>query len=579
MKGFFNRLLRINLDDKSFTYEEIPDTVLVKTLGGKGLGAHFLMEENPKGVDPLSDENIFVIAVGPVTGTKMWSQSRFGVYSKSPATGGYGESYCGGSLAPKIKGCGIDAIVIKGKADSLLFLVIDENGVSFKDAGIIKGKDTVISEEFILKNSAPGAGVMVIGPAGENKVRFACIKSDRWRSLGRGGMGAVLGSKNLKGISFSGSKKAEFANEEFLKKVIKDIADKCKASPATRIYQKLGTPMQVAVTNSHNCFPTRYWQSGHFEKWENLSADYMRENFDVKPHPCPNCFLMCTKKSIIKHGRHKGLELEGPEYETIYAIGGLNEIDSLEEVAFLNDLCDRLGLDTMSAGNISAFAVEAFKKGRIDFAIDYNQPDRIAELYNLIAENEGVGAIFARGIKDAAAELGLEDIAIHVKGLEPAGFDPRVLKGMGLSYATSARGACHLRGTFYKAELSGEMSKEQITGKAELMIDYEDRSALFDCLILCRFFRDFILWDELSLLIEAVTGMVLSKKELGIRANTITQKTRQYNTREGLDSSTDTLPRRFLREATQEGASLSGQELKIMIEEYNKIREDRYNKN
>ncbi|MCK4422864.1 MAG: aldehyde:ferredoxin oxidoreductase, partial [Candidatus Omnitrophica bacterium] len=381
MKGFFNRLLRINLDDKSFTYEEIPDTVLVKTLGGKGLGAHFLMEENPKGVDPLSDENIFVIAVGPVTGTKMWSQSRFGVYSKSPATGGYGESYCGGSLAPKIKGCGLDAVVIKGKADSLLFLVIDENGVSFKDAGIIKGKDTVISEEFILKNSAPGAGVMVIGPAGENKVRFACIKSDRWRSLGRGGSRAVLGSKNLKGISFSGSKKAEIANEKSWICMLPDIADKGKASPATRIYQKLGTPMQVAVTNSHNCFPTRYWQSGHFEKWENLSADYMRENFDVKPHPCPNCFLMCTKKSIIKHGRHKGLELEGPEYETIYAIGGLNEIDSLEEVAFLNDLCDRLGLDTMSAGNISAFAVEAFKKGRIDFAIDYNQPDRIAELY------------------------------------------------------------------------------------------------------------------------------------------------------------------------------------------------------
>ena len=275
---------------------------------------------------------------------------------------------------------------------------------------------------------------------------------------------------------------------------------------------------------------------------------------------------------LLKDVKNKGLELEGPEYETIYAIGGLNEIDSLEEVAFLNDVCDRLGLDTMSAGNISAFAVEAFKRGKIDFAIDYNQSDRIAELYNLIAVNEGVGAIFAKGIKAAALELGLEDIAIHVKGLEPAGFDPRVLKGMGLSYATSARGACHLRGTFYKAELSGEIPKEQIVGKAKLHIDYEDRAALFDSLILCRFFRDFILWDELAMLIKALTGIKFNKKELEILANTITQKTRRYNTREGLDSSTDILPKRFLKEATQEGAVLDAQELEIMLKEYNHIR-------
>ena len=578
MKGFFNRLLRINLTEKSFRYEEIPDAVLEKTLGGKGLGSYLLMEENPKGVDPLSPENIFIIATGPVTGTNMWSQSRFGVYSKSPATGGYGESYCGGSLAPKIKGCGVDAILIEGKSDSLIFLAIDEHGVSFHDAATLKGKDTVEGEKYILEHSDRGAGAMVIGPAGENLVRFACIKSDRWRSLGRGGMGAVLGAKNLKGISFSGSKKAELANEDLLKSVIKAIAKKGKESPVTPAYQQLGTPMQVAVTNAQNCFPTRYWQAGHFAKWENLSAEYMREHLNTKAVGCPNCFLRCTKKSQIQHGRHQGLELEGPEYETIYAIGGLNEIDSLEEVAFLNDLCDRLGLDTMSAGNISAFAIEAFKRGKIDFEIDYNQPDRIAELFHLIADNKGVGAIFARGIKQAAPELDLEDIAIHVKGLEPAGFEPRVLKGMGLSYATAARGACHLRGTFYKAELSGQIDKNEISGKARLQIDYEDRAALFDSLILCRFFRDFILWDELAMLIEATTGMSLNKHELEILANAITQRTRAYNLREGLAESTDTLPKRFLTEPTQEGAALNAQDLEIMIKEYNEIRRKRFEK-
>ena len=575
MKGYFNRLLRIDLNRRACEYETIPDSVFEKALGGKGLGVHLLLKENPGGVDPFSPDNRLILAVGPVTGTKMWSQSRYGVFSKSPATGGYGESYCGGAIAPKIKGCGVDAVILQGRCDTLSCLIVDEKGVEFADAAAVKGKDTFETEDFLLSHSAAGAGVMVIGPAGENGVRFACIKSDRWRSAGRGGMGAVLGAKNVKGISFSGSKKAEIADEDLLRDVIRDIARQHRSSPLTEIYQKYGTPTQVQVTNAANCFPTRYWQSGHFAEWRNLSADYMQKNFDVEACGCPNCFLRCTKHSRVKHGRHAGLELEGPEYETIYAIGGLNEVDRLEEVAFLNDLCDRLGLDTMSAGNISAFAIEAYKRGKIAFAIDYNQPDRMAELFRLIARGEGVGTLFAQGIKAAAAELDLEDIAVHVKGLEPAGFDPRVLKGMALSYATAARGACHLRGTFYKAELSGQIGPGQIEGKAELHIDYEDRAALFDCLILCRFYRDFIGWDELALIFEATTGVRRSKKQLQILANHITQQTREYNRREGIDASADSLPNRFFREKTREGASITEEELQTMIREYNETRRKR----
>ncbi|MBT4286335.1 MAG: aldehyde ferredoxin oxidoreductase family protein [Deltaproteobacteria bacterium] len=575
MKGFFNRILRINLSVQTYKYDDLSDTVLKQTLGGKGLGAHLLMTENPVGVDSLSPDNIFAIVTGPVTGTKVWSQSRFGVFSKSPLTDGYGESYCGGSVAPKIKGCGVDAMIITGKSDQLIYLVINEEGVIFKSAEAIKGQETVESEAYILENAPKKAGAIVIGPAGENLVRFACVKSDRSRSLGRGGMGAVMGSKNLKGIAFAGDKKADVADPELLKTLIKPLSDKHKDSPVTAAYKTLGTPMQVAVTNKAGCFPTKYWSSGTFEKWEHLSADYMQENFKVKAHACPNCFLRCTKKSLVKNGRHQGLQVEGPEYETIYAIGGLNAIDVLEEVLFLNDVCDRLGLDTMSAGNISAFAVEAFKRGKSDYAIDYNQPDKIAELYQLIAESQGVGKTLGQGIKRASETWGLEDIAIHVKGMEPGGFDPRVLKGMGLSYATSARGACHLRGTFYKAELSGQMDKDQIKGKAKLQIDYEDRCALMDSMVLCRFFRDFIQWDELKTMIEATTGLILDKDKLEILANRITQQTRQYNIQEGLDESTDTLPPRFLKEATKEGAALSAEDLATMINEYNDIRKGR----
>jgi aldehyde:ferredoxin oxidoreductase len=574
MKGCFNRLLKIDLTTRSFHHENLPDELMEKSLGGKGLGIRLLMAENPAGVDAFSPENSFVIAVGPVTGTAMWGQSRFAVFTKSPATNGFGESYCGGTLASKIKGCGVDAVIIRGKADSLTYLVIDKDAVRFEDAASLKGAETFETEKYILDHSPKGAGAMVIGPAGENLVRFACIKSDKWRSLGRGGMGAVLGAKNIKGISFSGKERCPIADEEMLRQVAEQVAQTGKESPVSAVYQQLGTPMQVKVTNSQRCFPTRYWQSGYFEKWENLSADYMQKHFHTRSIGCPPCFLKCTKRSILKNGRHAGLELEGPEYETIYALGGLNELDSLEEVAWLNDLCDRLGIDTMSAGNVSAFAVEAYKAGKIGFEIDYNQPDKMAELFGLISRKEGIGALLGEGVRVASEELGLNHIAVHVKGLEPGGFEPRVLKGMGLSYAIAARGACHLRSTFYKAELSGQMDKDQIAGKAELLVDYEDRATIFDCLILCRFFRDFILWDKLQMLVEATTGMKFTLDELRGLANEITQSTRNFNAREGLDSSQDQLPRAFFQRNC-EGALISEDELKTMIDEYNHIRKSR----
>ena len=572
MKGFFGRILRIDLSRGEFDYEDLTDVILETTLGGKGLGSYLLMKDNPAGVDPFSGEAVFIIAPGPATGTKLWGQSRFAVFAKSPATGGYGESYCGGTLAPKIKGCGVDAVILTGKCPSLTYLIIDENGVAFHNAASLRGADTFAAQEYILERAPANAGAIVIGPAGERGVAFACLKSDRWRSLGRGGLGAVLGSKNVKGIAFAGTRTCPIADEALMGRVIRAVAQKARTMPVTKVYRNFGTPMQVAVVNDNRCFPTRYWQSGYFPKWENLSAEYMQRHFNVKRRGCPDCFLQCTKLSQVKSGRHKGLQLEGPEFETIYAIGGLNEIDSLEEVAWLNDLCDRLGLDTMSAGNIASFAVEAFNEGKLDFDIGYNQPDRVADLFRLIARREGVGDILAQGIKRASEVLGLEDLAIHVKGLEPAGFDPRVLKGMGLSYATSARGACHLRGTFYKAELSGEMDKEQIAGKARLLVDYEDRAAIFDSLILCRFFRDFILWDELLQIVEAATGMKSSKKELQELANSITNRTRAYNRQEGLGPATDTLPRRFLEEPTTEGARLTADQLAVMLAEYNAIR-------
>jgi aldehyde:ferredoxin oxidoreductase len=574
VKGFFNRLLRVDLGRRSFRYEEIPDAVLRRTLGGKGLGSHYLWQENPVGVDPLSAEARLIVAVGPATGTKLWSQSRYAVFAKSPATGGYGESYCGGSLAPKIKGCGVDAVILEGRSAAPVSLAVDEQGVRFLDAASVWGQDTARATEALLAGAPPKAGAMVIGPAGENLVALACIKSDRWRSCGRGGMGAVLGSKKVKGIVFAGARRAELADAAGLQELVRAASVKGKDIPSTEAYQKLGTPMMVAVSNQAQSFPTRYWAKGSFEKWPSISSDYMQAHFEIKASPCPTCFLRCTKMSRVLEGRHAGLVLEGPEYETIFAIGGLNEVDSLEEIAWLNDLCDRLGLDTMSAGNLAGFAVEAYRRGKTDFAIDYNQPDRMAELFDLIATRRGIGDLLARGIKPASEELGLTELAVHVKGLEPAGYDPRPLKGMGLSYAVSPRGACHLRSTFYKAEFGGLIDKDQIEGKARLVVDYEDRCALLDCLILCRFYRDIMQWEELSRIIETTTGIGLSREELELWVNAVIQGTRAYNRREGIGPEADTLPPRLLNEPTAEGASLNRAQLEVMLREYNGIRSE-----
>ena len=264
------------------------------------------------------------------------------------------------------------------------------------------------------------------------------------------------------------------------------------------------------------------------------------------------CFMACGRLSTVKGGRHRGLKIEGPEYETIYAFGGLCEIDSIEEIAYLNDICDRLGMDTISAGNLAALTIEASRQGKIDFEIDYGQVDAIAKLLTDIAERREIGETLARGIKFAAKEWQMEDQAIHVKGLEPAGYDPRILKGMGLAYGSSARGACHLRATFYKAELSGIADPDKIDGKARMFTEWEDRLTIFDTLILCRFYRDLYQWEALSTILKATIGMDMDSKKLRSIAAAIIDNTRRFNLREGLTPEEDRIPRRFFREVLPE---------------------------
>jgi len=577
--GFYNTLLKIDLTGHSSTTQEISDDLLTRYLGGKGLATHLLLQLNPPGVDPLGPENHLVFTVGPVAATRVWGSCRYGVFTKSPQTGFYAESYSGGTVAEYIAATGYDAIVLHGRSEELVWIEIADDTVRFHSAEDLRGLDTYTTEdrikEWIRENrpETPKCGVSVVGPAAENGVTFALIENDYWRSAGRTGAGAVLGAKNVKAVAFRGSRKAKVADPELVAAFARELTERSKTDNGVKAYKRLGTPMMVDVLNEAKAFPTRYWSKGQSEHRENINATALHERCEVKANACRKCFMACGRLSTVKDGKHKGLTVEGPEYETIYAFGGLCEVDNIEDILYLNDVCDRLGMDTITAGNLAGLAIEAARQGRIDLRLDYGDTEAIAQLLEDIAYRRGHGSVLADGIKAAAEQWGMVDQAIHVKGLEPAGYDPRVLKGMGLAYGTSDRGACHLRATFYKPEIAGMIDRDQIKGKSEMFVDWEDRLTFFDALILCRFYRDMYQWQELATMVRGTTGLDLGDDEMKAVARRIADNTRLFNIREGLTPEDDMLPKRFSKEVLPEaGKVISEEDMRLLLKNYYRAR-------
>ena len=573
MHGFYNKVLHIDLNRRSFEQESVNDEVYREYLGGKGLGTWLLLNNTKAGVDPLSADNVLIFATGPTTNTTVWGSSRYGVFAKAPLTGLYAESYAGGKVAEPLSGTGYDAIVIHGASENPVYLEISDEGVKFHHASNIWGKDTYETEDIIKREvGVKNAGVVVIGPAGENLVRFACIENDYFRSAGRTGVGAVMGSKKIKGIAFYGNKEKQVAKPDLLRKLYIEIRDIGKEDPGVKRYKDMGTLQMVPVMNKFGAFPTRYWHAGTYDKWQNLTMDALQEKSKVRAHACPKCFLACGRATEVLEGRHKGLKQE-IDYETVGSFGGLCLVDDITEVLYLNDICDRLGMDTMTAGSLCGFTIEASHRQDIGENIEYGDVDGIAALLNKMARKEGIGATLAEGVKHASKEWGLEDFAAHVKGLDFAMYDPRALKGMGLAFATSDRGACHLRATIYKAEISGLIAPDEIEGKAEIFIDFEDRHTLFDALILCRFFRDLYPWEKISTLINTITGLELDKKQLQKMASGITNKTREFNLREGMKRADEMLPKRFFEDKLEDsGKVLPKADFDKMLSDYYRIK-------
>ena len=577
MYGFHGRLLHIDLNTRQSCWGDLGETRLRLLLGGIGLGASLLYEYAPAGVDPLSPANPLIFASAPLVGTGLTTTAKFAVVTKSPLTGFIADSLSSSYFALELKRIGVDALIITGRAAAMAYIFIRNQSVEIRAAEHLRGKSPVDTESAIRSElNSPMARVAAIGKAGENKVRFATI-SNEGRHAGRGGVGAVMGSKNLKAIALCGDHTTAVANPDGVDKIAGALRERSLSS-LTDKYRQIGTVANLAVFNRLGTLPTRNFQQSTFDHADNLSGETLMENNFSRRHGCAACTIRCERLFKALDGAEQRLE-----YETLFALGPLCGIDDSSAVLQAAQLCDLYGLDTISAGGTLAWAMECSEKGLLPEAqkLRFGRADECFAAISAIAERRGLGALLAEGSRRAALEIGGDASywAMHVKGLELPGYEPRSLKTMALGLAVSPRGACHNRSGAYEADFSGVVDRFKADpNRGGIVRDSEDFAALLDSLIVCKFLRkcfsDF--YPEAAELLSKVTGWEISGAELrriGARIHTIKKL---FNVREGWQPKDDWLPERLLSETLPTGVGagigLSSEELRQMIRSYYQAR-------
>ncbi|MHA1132381.1 MAG: aldehyde ferredoxin oxidoreductase family protein [Candidatus Helarchaeota archaeon] len=573
------KLLRVNLKTRQTHVEEISFNLLKKYIGGKGLGTKYLYDELRPKIDPLGPKNKLIFVAGPLTATFFPTSNRYGILYKSPLTGTYAESYSGGGAAQKMRAAGYFVVIIEDISDERIYLHLTPDEIYFKDASTIWGKDTLETYNLLKRKTRSDLDIMCIGPAGENLVRIANVQNNRYHSAGRCGPGAVMGSKKLKAIVFSGTLKPSLSKKPGFKELVKKILARIHANSqefgSEGIYKKLGTPSIVDWANALGCFPTRYFTKGYSEYSKNFNANALLNKILKNRVGCWNCPFTCGKYVEVNEEPFQ-CALEGPEYETIAAFGGMCDVRDIVPIAKLNEYCDRAGIDTISAGSLCGLAIEAKRRKRLsnldDIRIDYNEPIEILKFLKMLVEMEGIGADFAMGTKFVSAKYQLTDIAMHVKGLDFAGYDPRAFRGFTTSYGVSPEGPTHLRSTFHGIEkdLPDYLSYEN---KVAPMIEEEDRMAIIDSLIVCKFIRSILDWEILVEIYTKIFDTEVTKDELrALTGNTITLS-RKFNVREGFSRKDDYMPERVYREKIQ---TKDGKVLDLDREKYEKLLDEYY---
>ena len=587
-KGYTHKILRVNLTNRTVRIEEIPNAQLLKFIGGAGLAARMLYDELEPGIDPLSHRNKVIFMTGPLAGTIAPTGSRIGVYTKSPLTGGFFHSSAGGSFAAELKFAGYDGVVIEGSSEKPVYLFISNEKTELRSATHLWGEMTYRAHELIKVDIGDEAvQSAVIGPAGERKVRFASVIVGG-RALGRGGIGAVLGSKNFKGIAVRGTGRVEVDDMEATLKTTQELINLMRSNPTTgQSLVNFGTPVLVNANNNLGVFGSRNWQQETFDGAEGLSAETMHEKIFVRHKSCFACPIGCSKYTIVAEGPYKGSEVEGPEYENIFALGAMCENNSIETVAAAERLCDDLGMDAVETGVAIAFSMEAREKGLLTekdadgLDLSFGNSAVIMPMVRKIGLREGIGDLLADGVKRAADTIGggAADFAMQNKGMSLPGHSARGLPGFALGYATGPRGASHhdARPT---GERSGIVSRETVEGKPQYVINVNHLNILTDSMILCHLAE--AVWGPIEIqetvigIFNDVTGMDLSLEQAKVTAERIWNVIRAFGVREGMRRSDDTLPKRFLSEPIPDGPSkgmvVTGDVLEKMKDEYYSLR-------
>jgi aldehyde:ferredoxin oxidoreductase len=569
--GYCNRILRVDLSTGRITTEPLPERAMPLLLGGKGLGAYLLLTEQRPGVDPLSPENRLIMNVGPLTGTTAPTAGRFGSTTKSPATGTYSDSYCGGYFGQTLKYAGYDAVILQGAAPEPVMLVVDDARVELRPAKHLWGKSIPETTEEIWRNQGRDWQSLVIGRPGEKRTNIASIFNDT-RALARGGVGAVMGSKNLKAIVARGTGSVRVADRQRFQRALQLANRAVRMSSAITRMTREGTANILELVNYLGALPTRNFQQGQFERADEITGEAWRTQSWQRNYACFGCPIACSKVTRPVDGK----VLEGPEYETIYALGSNCALADHDAIIRLSLLCDEHGMDTMSAGAIVAFVMELFEKGMIGARdLDGVEPrwgdaHAALALVEKMAKVEGCGEWLSEGVARIATRYpGSESFAMHVKGLEMPAYHPNAAKGMALGYAVSERGACHLRGAPLSEVLGGADPLSE-TGKAGLFKEHQAESALWNSAVLCCFPGFGMSLKELAQLVSAATGFdYATVKEFERMGERISTLVRLFNVREGFARAHDTLPARNLTQPLDSGPA-KGQvvDLAPMLSEY-----------
>ena len=543
MYGWTGKILEITLEDKSYREINLSEDYYFKFLGGRGLGVRLFLDYAIPEIDPLSRDNPIIFAAGPLTGTVIPSSGRLAVISRSPQTGTIFDSNAGGFWGAELKKTGYDAIIIKGKTDYLSRLEIDSEGVRFIESEQLKNKKSTTTWDYLNK-SIPDYRHIYIGPAGENLVRFSSITVGRGRNFGRGGLGSILGSKNIKAISIRGNKKVEIHNQEKALKIRDKAADWLEENPVTsNSMNRYGTSILVNLINEAGVLPTRNFQETQFANADKISGESLESKTVSSKSSCYNCPIICSRKLKTSDGQDKS----SPEYESLGLLGANLGIDDLDRVNHLNHLCNQLGLDTISTSSVIAAYIEMAEKSLIEADIRFGDSQKIEELINKIAAREGIGREMALGAKEFASSKGYPELAMQVKGLDLPAFDPRGMKGQALGYMTSNRGACHIRANMMNLEIFADQDKidrYSEEGKAALLIEQQDFNAILDSLIVCKFTLLALAAGFYQEMLEAVTGIDFNGEffEIGSR---IWNLERMINIKAGFNRDDDYLPERF----------------------------------